>query len=175
MILLRNSNVFVYLRFLIVLTCVVSPVLTSCASYRAVRVVKLTDRDSGNSENFYGIAKNNVLVPEFTLDERNHYPTSVDEAWQRFETRKTVVDSQVNRRYRIPNSFLFQSERLIVGAGLILVAPIAIPIQYLGGLNRGEQGRRSWSRTAYDYFDLSLNDVIEDESVVRDRLALITL
>ncbi|MBI4430804.1 MAG: hypothetical protein HY587_03715 [Candidatus Omnitrophica bacterium] len=148
-------------------------ILSSCASYRAVRIVQLTEKDTGQSETFYGIVKNNVLIPEFVVDEGNRYPTSAEDALVRFEKNKALMEPKISRKYKIPNSFFFQSERLLVGIGLMAISPVALPIHYIGGYGRDEEGRRSFSKTVRNYFDLSLNSVVLDETKVRNSLAVI--
>lgn len=153
---------------------VLASLVSSCASYRVVRVVQVTDQEAGQSQAFYGVTKNNVLIPEFTLDERNRYPATKIEAWQRFEASREKIESFVDKKYKIPNSFLFQTERIIVGIGLILVSPVAIPLQYAAGMERDEDGKRNFARTVTNYFDLSLNNVVTDDAAVRDPLAAVS-
>ena len=142
----------------------------SCASYRIVRVVQMTEKESGKSDIFYGVVKNNVLIPEFVLDERNRYPTTKEDAWARFNERRSKIEPLAKERYRIPNSFLFQAERIMVGIGLVAISPVAIPIHYASGYGKDEQGRRSFGKTVSNYFDLSLNNVISDEDKIKNHL-----
>ena len=146
----------------------------SCASYRVVRVVQLTEKESGKSDIFYGVVKNNVLIPEFVLDERNRYPTTKEEAWAKFNARRSKIEPLLKERYRIPNSFLFQTERIMVGIGLVAISPVAIPIHYVSGYGRDEQGRRSFGKTVTNYFDLTLNNVIIDEVGIKNPLTNIS-
>ena len=143
---------------------------SSCASYRAVRVVQLTEKESGKSDVFYGIVKNNVLVPEFVLDSQNRYPTSKEEAWSRFQSRRLEIEPKINQKYRIPNSFLFQTERTLVAIGLIAISPVAIPIHYASGYGKNSEGKRSFTKTVSNYFDLSINNVIDSEVVLKNPL-----
>ena len=147
-------------------------ILSGCTSYRMVKVVTLKeDVQAGRAETYYGVTKNNILIPEYVLDETNRYPTSSDEAWRRFEARRARLEPFVKSKYKVPNSFAFQSERFLIGVGLVAVAPVAIPVHYLGGLERNASGRRDWGYTVKTYFDFSLNPVIVEEARVRDHLA----
>ncbi len=143
---------------------------TSCASYRAVRVVQLTEQETGKSDVFYGIAKNNVLVPEFILDNQNRYPTSKEEAWGRFQSKRLEIEPKINQKYKIPNSFLFQTERTLVAIGLVAISLVAIPLHYIGGYGKNSEGKRSFTKTVSNYFDLALNNIIDDKAVLKDSL-----
>jgi len=143
---------------------------TSCASYRVVRVVQLTEQGTGKSDVFYGIAKNNVLLPEFVLDSQNRYPTSKEEAWNRFQSKRLEIEPKINQKYRIPNSFLFQTERTLVAIGLVAISPVALPLHYISGYGKNSEGKRSFIKTVSNYFDLALNNIIDDKTVLKDPL-----
>ena len=109
-------------------------------------------------------------MPEFVLDSQNRYPTSKEEAWSRFQSRRLEIEPKINQKYRIPNSFLFQTERTLVAIGLIAISPVAIPLHYVSGYGKDSEGKRSFTKTVSNYFDLSINNVIDSNVVLKDPL-----
>jgi len=149
--------------------------MSSCAHYRSVRVYEVVDELGDDQEVYYAIAKNNVIIPEYVVDYRGNYPSSEEAAWERFESRKDVIESSIQGRYRVPNSFLYNSERYVFMVGLIIVSPVVIPITYISELIRTEEDELyegSFSKVVSSYFDLSMNEPIKIEPDLQDAFEI---
>ena len=103
--------------------------LSSCAHYRTVCVYNVLIPENGKKR-YYAVAKNNVIIPEFSIGVNNDFPESKDVAWQRFKERKNQVESFIDQKYSIPNSFIYQTQRVSVMLGLAAVSPAVVLVSY---------------------------------------------
>ena len=134
---------------------------TSCASYRVVPLVRGIDRE-GEVHQFYAVAHNNVIVPEYVINERGEYPTSKEEARARFQARQNLIPA-MKEKYRIPGDFSSASKRTLLSSGFLIVFPISYPI-YLFTSPKG-------SRSPGAYFDLMANGPTANAPELRDEFA----
>jgi hypothetical protein len=121
--LLLRSQIFVLLSTLIA--------AGGCATFRVVEVGSGVDEE-GIVSRFYGVARNNVLIPEYVVDAYGSYPTSEQEAHRRFDVSHYTVEPYIIEKYILPNEFLYQLRRISWGSGFVLVSPIVLPIEWLG-------------------------------------------
>ncbi|MCH8981765.1 hypothetical protein IH922_07075, partial [candidate division KSB1 bacterium] len=62
-------------------------------------------------------AENNVIVPEYVINERGEYPTDEETAWQRFNERKAELIPKMRERYIIPSDFSHGFGKVLLGVG----------------------------------------------------------
>jgi len=143
--------------------------LTGCTSYRVVPL------GPGVAENniitpFYGVTRNHVLIPEYTLDEYGNYPTTEEEAEKRFQAQRAKVDPVVKEKYELPASFPNQIPQFFLGLGFVLVSPIAIPVQWLGEIFSESSKKRPFSKVAGDYYTFSFSPPGYEKPRIRERV-----
>lgn len=143
-----------------------------CASYKVVRVSKGVDAD-GRVVDYYGVTRNNVLIPEYVIDEKGNYPESPEEAERRFEDRKDELEGYIKNKYELPDNFTYQTGRGILGAGLIAVSPVALPITYISSKTSPNPERRddSFSKVAKEYFSMSMDKPVYQTPELKDELS----
>ena len=120
---MKNSCLFITLIFLI----------SGCAHYRVIELERFYDV-SGNQEDIvttYAATKNNMIIPELVIDRKGSYPTDRDIADDRMRIRKTVFKEKIRDKYSVENSFLFQTRRISLTVGQIIVSPIVIPVIWI--------------------------------------------
>lgn len=101
---------------------------TSCASFRVVQISKGADA-AGRIQDYYAVAENNVIVPEYVINARQEYPTSKDNAWDVFKQRKNLK-SQIRKKYFIPNDVGFSISRYFGSVVFTVMSPITYPMFY---------------------------------------------
>jgi len=118
---------------------------------------------------FYAVARNNVVIPEYVVDEYQNYPSSPEEAMRCFEARKDNVETFIGDKYDLSPSWTYQVPRYFLGAGLTVISPIAVPVQSLGEMFSKQTSKRSFGRIASDYFEYSFNPPVYEKSKIRER------
>ena len=121
---------------------------TSCASYRVVEVARGIDAE-GNVRQFYAVAHNNVIIPEYVINERGEYPTDEKTAWERFHERKDELLPRMKAKYRIPSDTAHSMKQTALGTAFTAVLPITYPVYAMAS----GDGQRSPA----DYYDLMVN------------------
>lgn len=142
---------------------------TGCTSYRVVQL------GPGVGENniitpFYGVTRNHVLIPEYTLDEYGNYPTTEEEAEKRFQAQRIKVEPVIKEKYELPPTFPNLIPQHLLGFGFILVSTIAIPVQWMGELFSSSSKKRSFSRIAGDYYSFSFSPPGYEKPQIRERI-----
>lgn len=143
--------------------------LTGCTSYRVVQL------GPGVAENniitpFYGVTRNHVLIPEYTLDEYGNYPTTEEEAEKRFQAQRAKVEPVIKEKYELPDSFANQIPQFFLGLGFVLVSPIAIPVQWMGEIFSSSSKKRPFSKIAGDYYAFSFGPPGYEKPKIRERI-----
>ena len=121
---------------------------TSCASYRVVESARGVDAD-GNVRQFYAVAHNNVIIPEYVINERGEYPTDETTTWELFRARKNELVPKMEAKYRIPSNAAHSMKQTALGSAFTAVFPVSYPIYLMAS----EAGKRSPA----DYYDLMVN------------------
>ena len=142
---------------------------TGCTSYRVVQL------GPGVAENniitpFYGVTRNHVLIPEYTLDEYGNYPTTEEEAEKRFQSQRVKVDPIIKEKYELPPTFPDQIPQYFLGFGFVLVSPVAIPVQWIGELFSSSAKKKSFSKIAGDYYSISFGVPGYEKPRIRERV-----
>lgn len=106
------------------------------------------DRD-GEVRDFYAVTQNNVVIPEYVVNERGEYPTDPETAWQRFQERKAELEPKMREKYKIPSGGGSSAKRSFLAAAYGVMFPISYPIYALGG------GKKDKSPAGY--FDLMVH------------------
>lgn len=104
----------------------------SCASYRPVLLTKGADSD-GQVRDFYAVAQNNVVIPEYVVNERGEYPTDPKTAWSRFQERRTELEPKMRAKYKLPSNAGSSTGRFFLTTAYVLAFPISYPIYAFGG------------------------------------------
>ena len=81
----------------------------SCASYRVVPLARGVDSE-GDVREFYAVAHNNIVIPEYVMNERGEYPLDRQTAWQRFQDRRKERVPQMKEKYESLKTRLDQLE-----------------------------------------------------------------
>ncbi|OGW88147.1 MAG: hypothetical protein A3G33_02640 [Omnitrophica bacterium RIFCSPLOWO2_12_FULL_44_17] len=132
-------------RFAVLPVCLLFIFNSGCASYRVVHLSKGVDAN-GEVRDFYGVAENNVVIPEYVINERGEYPEDVKQAWNIFQTRKEKLSSSMREKYVIPNNFGYGIVRSLLAVGFLAVSPVTYPLY----VSSSPKGKRSFGR----YFDV---------------------
>jgi hypothetical protein len=109
----------------------------SCASYRVVSLSRGTDKE-GEIRNFYAVAENNVIIPEYAINERGEYPTESKTAWNQFKSRRDALASKMRERYRIPNSAYFSVKSGFFAIAYTVLFPVTFPAYYFINDKKGK-------------------------------------
>lgn len=114
------------------------------AHYRAARLETFAGPDTEKDPVIltYAVTKNNYIIPEYVIDRKGDFPTSEEEAWYRFENRREELEPTISQKYVTGNNFWYQSKRIFLGIAFTLVAPVALPITYLGEKFSSDESRR---------------------------------
>ena len=121
----------------------------SCTSaYRPVLLTKGVDRD-GQVRDFYAVTQNNVVIPEYVVNERGEYPTDRQTAWSRFQERKAELEPKMREKYQLPSDAGSAAQRSLLTAAYVCMFPISYPLYAFGG------GKKDKSPAGY--FDLMVN------------------
>jgi hypothetical protein len=145
----------------VVLVCL-SMLYGACSTYRVVPFARGVDED-GNILQFYAVAHNNVIIPEYVINERGEYPTDEATAWERFHSRKDEWVPKMQVKYEIPSNGVMSVKQSLLGLGFLAVSPISYPIYAMSS----EEGESSVA----DYFDVMVNGSSAQEPELRDELA----
>ncbi len=163
------SYLIATLSSLIPLLILITFLIAGCASYRVVELGPGVD-DENIVRPFYAVARNNILIPEYVVDSYQNYPYSPEEAETRFESRKNVLETFVREKYELPPSWTYQCPRYLLGAGLTIISPVAIPVQALGECFSRQTSKRSFGEIAADYFEASFNSPMYEKPKIRERV-----
>jgi hypothetical protein len=134
----------------------------SCSTYRVVPLIHGVDSE-GEIKQFYAVTYNNVIIPEYVIDERGTYPTEKQIAWGRFLERKEGIRSEIREKYRLPNDFTNGLKQFILGLGFLIVFPVSYPI-YAASSEKGE-------RSPSCYFNLMVRGRSGNLPVLRDEFS----
>lgn len=150
---LRTSFMKIF-SFLLIIS-----MISGCASSSQYRVVKIGPGvdDQGIIQPLYGVTRNNVIIPEYVVDEFGKYPASPEEAKARFETRKDDLEDLIQNKYEIPTASGGGIANPFFAVGFILLAPIVLPVTFLGELLSGKSDKKSAGELTSEYFDMSLH------------------
>lgn len=154
--------------FQIFALCAILILPAGCATYRVVEVGSGID-EKGMVSRFYGVARNNVLIPEYVVDVYGSYPTTEREARRIFDVTHYSVESYIKSKYALPNEFLYQLRRISWGSGFVLVSPIVLPIEWLGEAFGGPR-RRGFGEVARDYFRSSFSERTYKKPKIRETV-----
>ena len=137
-------------------------VLSSCSSYRVVSLTRGIDQE-GEVRDFYAVAENNVIIPEYVINERGEYPTDPGTARKCFEERHAKLEAKIKEKYKVPGDFSYGTKSVLLGTAFFLVFPVAYPLYYFGS----EKGERSPAK----YFDLMVHGSLPRSPEFKDDFA----
>ena len=123
-------------------------VLSSCASYRVVPFTRGVDSE-GAVHDFYAVAHNNVIIPEYVINERGEYPTDPKVAWALFRERRSRLESQMRTKYKTPGDFSYSVQSALLGAAFFVVFPITFPLYYFGSGDEKKSPKRYFELMMY--------------------------
>lgn len=134
--------------------------INGCASsaqqYRVVKIGPGVD-DQGIIQPLYGVTRNNVIIPEYAVDEFGKYAASPEEAAARLDERKDALEDFVQNKYEIPPAGGGSIANPFFAVGFILLAPIVLPVTFLGELFSGKEDKKSAGELTAEYFDMSIH------------------
>ena len=136
--------------------------------YHAIKLTKGVHAD-GEIVSYYAVTRNGVVIPEYVIDEKGEYPITKEEAWSRFEDRKQKLNEAVKNKYVIPANIPYEIQRNIIGAGLLAVSPIFIPIDLLSNLFREKKSGVELSKK--NYFEAAFEEPVPKDPRLRDELS----
>jgi hypothetical protein len=153
--------------------------VSGCAYYRVVPVRQLIiTKVPVEKKTYYAIAKNNVVIPEFVIDSDGYYPTSAEEAWKRFQTRRRDLEPLIDQKYAIPKSGPYQTERIVVMIGLLAVSPVAFPVMYLSDVTFAKQKslpKKTFREEWHQYFALTASEPLFQEPRLKNEFKVIDI
>ncbi len=127
-----------------------------------MHLAKGVDAD-GEVRDFYAVTYNQVVIPEYVINERGEYPTDPETARQRFQQRKPALESKMKARYILPNNALFFSKQFLLYAGFTVVSPVTYPLYAMSA----KEGKRSLG----EYYRVMSGDNLAKPPVLRDEFA----
>jgi len=134
----------------------------ACASYRVVPVARGVD-SAGEFQQFYAVAHNNVIIPEYVVNERGEYPTDEKTAWERFQSRRAELAPKIKAKYKIPSDASYAVKKAPLRIGFFAISPISYPIYAISS----DPGKRSPA----EYFDLMVDGPSAETPKLKDELA----
>lgn len=140
---------------------------SSCTHYHVV-AIKRTSGDENKT--YYAMARNNTVVPEYSIGGDGRYPTTKEEVRQLFERRKDVLNEIVIQKYDIESNITYQARRIPAMIGLLAVCPITIPIIYFSEKSLDEP--RTFVETVKYYFDIASSEPVIGEPGIIDPLVV---
>ncbi len=163
-----NKNIL-HFKLLIIPLVVSLLVLSGCSPhYHTVRLSKGVNEE-GETVNYYAVTRNGMIIPEYVIDEKGNYPIEKDTAISRFNERRREIEQTVINKYRLPNNTAYQINRNIVGFGLLLIAPIMIPLDWL---TRAFQEKKSGVEiSSRSYLETAFEEPVPKEPVLKDPLS----
>ena len=146
--------------------------MSGCSHYR---IVPIYEHDS---QVYYGVTQNGVIIPEYSIDVNGTFPRSQEEARSRLAARRDAYAPALRRRYCIPNDYMYSFQRIPLNTGLILVSPAVIPIIYIFDLYTGgdaDNQRKSFSACVKRYIDIALNEPVNYEVSLKNKYEIVTI
>jgi len=154
--------------FLLILLSVFLTLHVACGPhYHAVRLSKGIDQE-GNAVNYYAVTRNGMIIPEYVIDERGDYPISEEEAWQRFSQRKGDLENLVKTKYILPNNTAYEMKRNTIGAGLLVVSPVLLPMQMLS--NSMQEKKSGVQLSNRNYFEMAFEEPVPKDPKLKDPI-----
>jgi hypothetical protein len=141
-----------------------------CATYQVVEL------GPGVAENniispLYAVSRNQVVYPEYVVDEYGNYPTDRETAWKRFREKKDAAEAVIREKYEVPSAFPGQIPRYLFGFCFALASPVVIPVRWFGEGLFGKPGqKKSFSRISSEYFRSSFNPPGYEKPLIRERV-----
>ena len=144
-------------------------ILSSCSPhYHTVRISKGVN-DTGEIINYYAVTRNGMIIPEYVIDEKGDYPDTKTMARARFKERQGYLEETIANKYKLPNNTAYQINRNLVGFGLLLIAPVMIPLDWL---TRAFQEKKSGVEVSgRNYFETAFEEPVTKDPVLKDPLS----
>jgi hypothetical protein len=151
------------------------PVFAGCANYRVVELERFHDPVNKDAiVTTYAATKNNMIIPELTIDRTGRYPTDKKVATERLQARREAMQKLITEKYKTENSTLYQTKRISFMIGQIIVSPIVVPIMFVSDLfNRTVPEHEGSSSLLKHYLKSIVNPPIPQKPVFRDELAVV--
>ena len=161
-------------RARLVFLLIVAACSASCAHYRVTELERFSTDPAHTTPEIitYAVTRNNMIIPEYVIDRKGNYPTSREEALQRFNTRRAELDDFVRNKYLIEPNTPYTIKRTLYITGELVVSPVVLIVTAASDLFFPNHHAETPSMTT-QYLKAIFEEPIPEKPVLRDPLAVV--